>query len=83
MLTIAAGTHPGRYEIRSQLGKGGMGEVYLTEDLRLHRKVALKILPAEVALNQERVRRFNQVATLTVRRSIHRIARERRYHDQY
>ena len=59
-----------------------MGEVYLAEDTRLHRKVALKVLPAEVASNQERMRRFDQEATLTVRRCIHRIARERRYRDQ-
>lgn len=50
------------YEIRSLLGKGGMGEVYLAEDLRLHRKVALKILPAEVAANEDRMRRFEQEA---------------------
>ena len=39
------GTRLGHYEIRSKIGEGGMGEVYLAEDLRLHRKVALKILP--------------------------------------
>src|SRR5438309_5965465 len=39
-----------------------MGEVYLAEDTRLHRKVALKILPADVASNQDRMRRFNQEA---------------------
>src|SRR6185369_3958502 len=52
-----------RYEILSLLGKGGMGEVYLAEDLRLHRKVALKILPAAVAQDQNRMRRFEQEAT--------------------
>jgi serine/threonine protein kinase/tetratricopeptide (TPR) repeat protein len=57
-MTIAAGTSLGRYEIHSQLGAGGMGEVYLAEDTKLDRKVALKILPAEVAANQERMRRF-------------------------
>src|SRR5438309_1148575 len=40
-----------------------MGEVYLAEDARLHRKVALKILSADVASNQDRMRRFNQEAT--------------------
>src|SRR3989442_9655670 len=51
------------YEIRSMLGKGGMGEVYLAEDLRLHRKVALKILPAEVAADRDRMRSFEQEST--------------------
>ena len=39
-----------------------MGEVYLAEDSRLHRKVALKILPSEMAANQDRMRRFVQEA---------------------
>src|SRR5947207_2389868 len=59
----AANTRLDHYEIRSLLGKGGMGEVYLAEDVRLHRKVALKILPAAVAANQDRMRRFEQEAT--------------------
>jgi eukaryotic-like serine/threonine-protein kinase len=50
------------YEIRSLLGKGGMGEVYLADDLRLLRKVALKILPADAASNQDRMRRFEREA---------------------
>jgi serine/threonine protein kinase/tetratricopeptide (TPR) repeat protein len=62
-MTLATGTKLGRYEIRSQIGEGGMGEVYLAEDTQLHRKVALKILPAEVAANRDRMRRFNQEAT--------------------
>src|SRR6266478_7742976 len=53
----------GRSEIRATLGAGGMGEVYLARDTRLHRKVALKILPAELASNQDRMRRFEQEAT--------------------
>jgi serine/threonine-protein kinase len=61
-MTIAAGTKLGRYEIRSKIGAGGMGEVYLAEDTKLDRKVALKILPAELAANQDRMRRFVQEA---------------------
>src|SRR6266496_2122636 len=51
------------YKIVSHIGAGGMGEVYLAEDTRLHRKVALKILPAGLASNQDRIRRFEQEAT--------------------
>jgi eukaryotic-like serine/threonine-protein kinase len=61
-VTIATGTHLGRYEIRSKLGAGGMGEVYLAQDTKLDRKVALKILPPELASNQDRMRRFIQEA---------------------
>ena len=57
-MTIAAGTKLGRYEIRSQLGAGGMGEVYLAQDTKLDRKVALKILPADVAAHPDRMKRF-------------------------
>ncbi len=53
-MTLAAGTRLGRYEIRAKIGKGGMGEVYLAQDIELDRKVALKILPAEVASWLER-----------------------------
>ena len=53
----------GHYRVVSQIGEGGMGEVYLVEDSRLHRKVALKILPSEMAANQDRMRRLNQEAT--------------------
>jgi len=61
-MALTPGTKLGRYEIRSKLGEGGMGEVYLAEDEQLHRKVALKVLPAEVAANQDRMRRFKQEA---------------------
>src|ERR1700687_5398428 len=50
------------YKILSTLGAGGMGEVYLAQDTRLDRKVALKVLPFDVASNQERMRRFVQEA---------------------
>lgn len=61
-MTLAAGTQLGRYEIRSQLGAGGMGEVYLAEDSELHRNVALKVLPSDVSSNRDRMRRFKQEA---------------------
>ena len=61
-MTIAAGTKLGHYEIRSQLGAGGMGEVYLAEDTRLHRKVALKVITAELTQHKDRLRRFEQEA---------------------
>src|SRR5437867_4389972 len=57
-MTIATGTKLGRYEIRAKIGEGGMGEVYLAEDTKLDRKVALKILPAEVASHRDRMERF-------------------------
>src|SRR5436190_7286421 len=50
------------YQVLSVLGAGGMGEVYLAEDARLKRKVALKLLPAELTANQDRLRRFEQEA---------------------
>jgi serine/threonine protein kinase len=47
-------TRLGNYEIRSQIGAGGMGEVYLAHDTKLDRKVALKILPGDVAADEGR-----------------------------
>src|SRR5438132_6117800 len=61
-MTLATGTHLGRYEIRSKIGEGGMGEVYLAQETKLDRKVALKILPANVAAHPERMKRFVQEA---------------------
>jgi eukaryotic-like serine/threonine-protein kinase len=59
---LAAGTNVAHYRIVSRLGAGGMGEVYLAQDTKLDRAVALKILPAEVADDQGRMRRFVQEA---------------------
>src|SRR5258708_32711910 len=61
-MTIAVSTKLGRYEIRSKIGEGGMGEVYLAQDTKLDRKVALKILPADVAAHPDRMKRFVQEA---------------------
>src|SRR5437016_13905512 len=61
-MTLVAGTTLGRYEIRSKIGVGGMGEVYLAQDTKLDRKVALKILPADVAAHPDRMKRFVQEA---------------------
>src|SRR5713226_6088013 len=62
MMTLTGGTKLGRYEIRAKIGEGGMGEVYLAQDSKLDRKVALKILPAAVAAHPDRMKRFVQEA---------------------
>src|SRR5579862_4394390 len=59
-MPIAAGTKLGPYEIQSQIGAGGMGEVYRARDSRLGREVAIKILPESFATDPERLRRFEQ-----------------------
>jgi serine/threonine protein kinase/Tol biopolymer transport system component len=55
---FSPGAKLGHYEIRSKIGAGGMGEVYLAQDTRLDRKVALKILPADLAAKSDRMERF-------------------------
>ena len=61
-LMLAAGTKLGRYEIRSQLGAGGMGEVYLARDIEIGRDVAVKVLPSTFSTDADRLRRFQQEA---------------------
>lgn len=60
--TLASGQELSHYRVISPLGAGGMGDVYLAEDLRLGRKVALKILSRALTANDDRVRRFRQEA---------------------
>ena len=59
---LSLGQTIGHYQILSRLGTGGMGEVYLALDTKLDRKVALKVLPADVASHQDRMHRFIQEA---------------------
>jgi len=61
-MSIAVGTRLGRYEVRSKIGAGGMGEVYLALDTELDRTVAIKILPASLAADEQRLQRFIQEA---------------------
>jgi len=61
-MRVPTGTKLGRYEVRSVLGVGGMGEVYLAQDLQLRRSVALKLLPPQFTRDEERLRRFKQEA---------------------
>ena len=62
IMPIAEGTRLDRYQILSPIGTGGMGEVYLAQDTRMGRKVALKLLPAHYTQDKERLRRFEQEA---------------------
>jgi len=61
-MDLAPRTKLGRYEIRSKLGQGGMGEVYLAQDTKLDRTVAIKLLAPDIATNKNRMNRFVQEA---------------------
>ncbi len=61
-MSLEAGAHLGPYEILAPLGAGGMGEVYRARDPRLGREVAIKVLPASMSDDADRLRRFEQEA---------------------
>ena len=61
-MTLAPGTKLGPYEILAPIGAGGMGEVYRARDTKLDREVAIKILPAALAQDPERLARFEREA---------------------
>ncbi|HEV8588252.1 MAG TPA: protein kinase [Pyrinomonadaceae bacterium] len=61
-MSLSSGTKLGRYEIRSKIGEGGMGEVYRAYDGAMHREVAIKILPAALSADKGRLARFEQEA---------------------
>jgi len=61
-VSLPPGTRIGAYEVLGSLGAGGMGEVYRAKDSKLKREVALKVLPADVANDRERMARFQREA---------------------
>src|SRR5262245_20876149 len=61
-MALSAGSRLGPYEILAPLGAGGMGEVYRARDTRLEREVAMKVLPADLASDVGRLRRFEKEA---------------------
>jgi eukaryotic-like serine/threonine-protein kinase len=61
-MPLEPGTKLGRYEIRSKIGEGGMGEVFRARDEKLNRDVAIKVLPSDLSENAERLHRFEQEA---------------------
>src|SRR5262249_1583518 len=62
LASMNPGTKLGRYEIRSKIGAGGMGEVYRAFDPKIGREVAIKVLSSDLAANKERVARFEPEA---------------------
>ena len=63
-LPLPAGTRLGDYELIAPIGEGGMGEVYRARDTKLHRDVALKVLPDRFAMDPDRLARFQREARL-------------------
>ena len=63
-MTLTSGTRLGTYQVLSQIGAGGMGEVYRAHDTKLGRDVAIKILPEAFAHDPERLSRFQREAKM-------------------
>src|SRR6266581_2366892 len=61
-MALTSGTRLGSYEVVTQIGAGGMGEVYRARDSKLGRDVAIKVLPASLSENTDRLDRFEQEA---------------------
>jgi hypothetical protein len=61
-MSLTPGTRLGPYEIRAQIGAGGMGEVYRATDTNLARQVAIKVLPAAMGADVDRIARFDREA---------------------
>ena len=64
-MALSPGTRFGPYEVADEIGAGGMGVVYLADDLKLDRKVAIKFLPEQLTKNKENVDRFKLEAKAT------------------
>lgn len=63
-MPLSAGTKLGAYSVLSQIGAGGMGEVYQAHDSNLRRDVAIKVLPESFAHDADRLSRFRREAQL-------------------
>ena len=61
-MTLTPGTRIGPFEVTAQIGVGGMGEVYRATDTKLKRQVAIKVLPASLAADLDRLARFQREA---------------------
>ena len=74
LMSLQPGTRLGNYEVISELGSGGMGEVYKAKDLKLGRDIAIKVLLSEMSLDPSRLHRFEQEAraALCLKSSQHR-----------
>jgi serine/threonine protein kinase len=64
-VNITAGTRLGRYEIRSKIGEGGMGEVYVAQDTELDRKIAIKLRSEKFSEDEDKLNPFEQEARVT------------------